>query len=106
MVSKTKMGKKNGGGRRGARWPQACFLAGVALIIIILGTTTLSAVEATSWPLSLKSTSANVTINGTVEGDSLGVSVSSGDINGDGYDDLIIGAYHANPNRLNDAGQA
>jgi len=52
------------------------------------------------------STAANVTINGTVAGDDLGASVSSGDINGDGYDDLIIGALWADPNSLSAAGQA
>ncbi len=38
-------------------------------------------------------------INGVAEGDQSGVSVSSaGDVNGDGFDDLIIGAKYADPN--------
>ncbi len=47
------------------------------------------------------------TINGLEEDDRLGRSVSSaGDINGDGIDDLIIGADFANPNGINNAGQS
>ena len=38
-------------------------------------------------------------LNGIDVGDSSGISVSSaGDVNGDGYDDLIIGAHFAGPN--------
>ncbi len=43
---------------------------------------------------------------GVSSGDSCGYSVSSaGDVNGDGIDDLVIGASTANPNGLNEAGQ-
>ena len=46
-------------------------------------------------------------INGIAEGDSSGSSVSSaGDVNGDGFDDLIIGAICADPNGINAAGQS
>jgi hypothetical protein len=46
-------------------------------------------------------------IKGTDAGDYLGVSVgSAGDVNGDGYDDLIIGADRAAPNSRTDAGQS
>ncbi|MEA5625272.1 beta strand repeat-containing protein [Nostoc sp. UHCC 0251] len=46
-------------------------------------------------------------INGIDQGDSSGGSVSSGgDINGDGIDDLIIGAPFANPNGQQSAGES
>ena len=46
-------------------------------------------------------------INGTSSGDFSGTSVSSaGDINGDGFSDLIVGATNANVNNRENAGQA
>jgi Ca2+-binding RTX toxin-like protein len=46
-------------------------------------------------------------INGIAGGDFSGSSVSSaGDVNGDGFDDLIIGAVSADPNGINLAGQS
>ena len=46
------------------------------------------------------------TINPIAAGDELGGSVSAaGDVNGDGFDDLIIGAFGADPNGLEKAGQ-
>lgn len=46
-------------------------------------------------------------INGIAAGDLSGYSVSSaGDINGDGFDDIIIGATDAFPNGIDDAGQS
>ncbi len=45
-------------------------------------------------------------LNGIDAGDESGFSVSSaGDVNGDGYDDLIIGAYKADPNEDSAAGE-
>ncbi|MEH2058871.1 MAG: hypothetical protein V7K97_22490 [Nostoc sp.] len=46
-------------------------------------------------------------INGIAAGDYSGISVSNaGDINNDGVDDLIIGAFNADPNGKHDAGQS
>lgn len=48
-----------------------------------------------------------ITINGLAEGDETGNSVSGiGDINGDGIDDVGIGALYADPNGLANAGAA
>ena len=47
------------------------------------------------------------TIEGIDQGDRSGNSVSSaGDVNGDGFDDLIIGAPQADPNDIRDAGES
>jgi hypothetical protein len=58
------------------------------------------------WPVSMNSAQANATVNGTGSSDTLGASVAAGDINGDGFDDLIIGAFYADPNGKSAAGQA
>ncbi|MFN6538962.1 MAG: VCBS domain-containing protein [Nostoc sp. EkiNYC01] len=55
----------------------------------------------TALNLSTLNGSNGFKINGIAAGDQLGVSVSSaGDVNGDGFDDLIIGASFADPNGL------
>jgi Ca2+-binding RTX toxin-like protein len=46
-------------------------------------------------------------INGILAGDISGVAVSTaGDVNGDGFDDLVIGAAYASPNSISKAGQS
>ncbi len=57
----------------------------------------------TTFPASLDLSSLDIddgfAINGIDEYDYLGISVSSaGDVNGDGLDDVIIGASDADPN--------
>ncbi|MEO1145605.1 MAG: Ig-like domain-containing protein [Cyanobacteria bacterium J06638_22] len=57
---------------------------------------------AASLNLSTLDGSNGFVLNGIAAGDTSGGSVSgAGDINGDGIDDLIIGAYRANPNGNN-----
>jgi FG-GAP repeat/RTX calcium-binding nonapeptide repeat (4 copies) len=63
------------------------------------------------FPTSLNVSTLNgnngFTINGMAAGDELGVSVSAaGDVNGDSKDDLIVGAFGADPNGLENAGQS
>ena len=56
---------------------------------------------------SVAAGSGGFVINGQLEDDYSGVSVSSaGDVNGDGLDDLIVGAYGADPSGNSSAGQS
>src|SRR5919202_87102 len=60
-----------------------------------------------SFNLSTLNGSNGFAINGIAAGDVSGYSVSSaGDVNGDGFDDLIIGARGASPNGIYNAGQS
>ena len=47
--------------------------------------------------IDLSVTPADITICGAVTLDNLGCAVASGNVNGDEYDDIIIGAYNADP---------
>ena len=60
-----------------------------------------------SFNLSTLNGSNGFAINGIASYDFSGFSVSSaGDVNGDGFDDLIIGAPNTDPNGINGAGQS
>src|SRR4028118_1412620 len=60
-----------------------------------------------SLDLSTLNGSNGFAINGIATSDRSGSSVSSaGDVNGDGIDDLIIGAFRADPNGITDAGRS
>ncbi|MCL1629536.1 VCBS domain-containing protein [Roseibaca sp. V10] len=68
---------------------------------VVFGKTDGTAVELSA----VEAGTGGFVINGVSEGDLSGRSVSSaGDVNGDGFDDLIIGARFADPNLNNDSG--
>ncbi|MCH7999831.1 MAG: VCBS repeat-containing protein [Chloroflexi bacterium] len=48
----------------------------------------------------------DVTILGASAGDEMGVASGAGDVNGDGYDDILLGAHHAGPGGKAEAGEA
>jgi len=45
------------------------------------------------------------TISGADASDNAGLAVSAGDLNNDGYDDVVVGGFLADPNGANDAGE-
>jgi Concanavalin A-like lectin/glucanases superfamily/FG-GAP repeat/Kre9/KNH-like N-terminal Ig-like domain len=64
--------------------PEIRTAAGVAYVVF--GKTALSG------PIDTDSSEANVSILGAMSGDKLGFSVAVGDVNGDGIDDILLGA--------------
>jgi len=57
------------------------------------------------YTIDLSTTPADITVCGADAEDFLGVAVASGDVNGDGYDELIIGATGADPGARSGAGE-
>ncbi|MDH5715863.1 MAG: FG-GAP-like repeat-containing protein, partial [Candidatus Aminicenantes bacterium] len=55
--------------------------------------------------IDLSTTPADITVCGANTLDWSGLAVASGDVNGDGYDDVIIGAAYATPGGRNGAGE-
>ncbi|ASM76015.1 uncharacterized protein VITFI_CDS0236 [Vitreoscilla filiformis] len=72
---------------------------------VVFGTTASSALDLSV--LTAGSSTQGFVINGQTTGDLSGYSVSSaGDVNGDGLDDLIVGAYQSDPNGQSGAGRS
>ena len=61
----------------------------------------------TPWPITidLSTQSADITVCGDAAEDFSGYGLASGDVNGDGYADIIIGAYGADPGGRSNAGK-
>jgi len=65
---------------------------------VIFGSTTPPAT------IDLSIVSPDISINSDEDWNEFGVAVSSADVNGDGFDDIIIGAHEADPFSRSDAG--
>jgi len=82
-----------------------------AVSMLLIGVSLADGAAAQQFPAAINVSSLNggngFRLDGVASGDFSGNSVSgAGDINGDGIDDLIIGAYGADPNGENNAGSS
>ena len=72
---------------------------GVGITLALAGV-----LAAAGWLYDLAKGEQHVSIRGQNAGDRIGDSVTSADINGDGYDDLILGAIGVDANSISNAG--
>ena len=71
------------------------FILFLLMITLLLGAT--HTIDLASW-------NGNFSVKGNAPFDAFGYKISQGDINGDGFDDIIAGAYYADPLQRNAAG--
>jgi hypothetical protein len=85
--------------------PNGLFRAGAAYVVFGRDTA-VAGPFAASLDLAALNGASGFVLNGINTNDNTGISVSSaGDVNGDGFDDLIIASRYGDPNGLTDAGE-
>ncbi|CAB5495011.1 FG-GAP-like repeat-containing protein [Bathymodiolus thermophilus thioautotrophic gill symbiont] len=106
-ISVSSAGDVNGDGLDdlivGAFWADPASKTSAGKSYVVFGKTNGSAVDLSV----IASGTDGFVINGENANDFSGYSVSSaGDVNGDGLDDLVVGAYYADPDSKSDAGKS